>query len=93
MRHIKDQIRILIVVIFVFVAVVSVALASNIGIETIFNRVYNSSTQTLSIDTNTVKLDDGTGLNLGSSITLGDTDTISLVYDGTNFNEVGRSNN
>lgn len=46
-------------------------------------------------DTNTVKLDDGTGLLLSGaqSFTLGLNDTIQLLYNGTNWVEITRSNN
>ena len=46
-------------------------------------------------DANTVKLDDGTGLQLagGVSFTLGANDTMQLIYDGTDWIEVSRSDN
>lgn len=41
--------------------------------------------------TNTVKLDDGTGLDLQSSITLNDGGMIGLLWDGSNWVEMWRN--
>ena len=41
-------------------------------------------------DTDTVKLDDGTGLSLNGSAVLGADSVIQLVWDGTNWSEVAR---
>jgi hypothetical protein len=44
-------------------------------------------------NTNTVKLDNGTGLSLtdGASFTLGFEDKITLVYNGSVWKEISRS--
>lgn len=41
-------------------------------------------------NTNTVKFDNGNGLDLNGSITMGDGDALYLVWDGTNWQEVSR---
>lgn len=43
-------------------------------------------------DTNTVKLDTGTGLELNGSVILGASDIIELMWDGTAYIEIGRNN-
>ncbi len=46
-------------------------------------------------ETNTIKLDNGTGLRLsgGISFTMGNQDTLTLMFDGTNWVELSRVNN
>lgn len=44
-------------------------------------------------DTNTVKFDNGTGLNMPSSVTLGDTDIVAFIFDGTDWNYLFSADN
>ena len=44
-------------------------------------------------NTNTVTLTDGNGIKLSGAITLGIRDTLTLMYNGTYFVELSRSNN
>lgn len=44
-------------------------------------------------DTNTLTLTNGNGVKLSGAITLGIRDTLTLIYNGTYFLEIARSNN
>lgn len=42
-------------------------------------------------DTNTVQFDDGTGLSINGSCILGEDQVLKLMWDGTNWIEIGRT--